>query len=225
MATGQDLLDHMEDIYPELQLQSGEGDVAKGLRALNRAQDLFELFAAQRGEVLGDQTGTVTTTANTETTTFPSGVLRIDGLDFIDPSNSLPSYTLVPIKFRGGHRHNYRWPWRVWNVTGSTGRPSGYWTNGRNIYWNPLPDATHTVRWYGFQAASDITAGGTFAYPDAGILPFATVAARILRVGTDDPVDAYMQLAEESFNALLDTLERFKRDGPPEYTYRYHHDT
>ena len=68
MATGQTLLNIMEDLNGELQLQSGEVDVSKGLRALNAAQDLFETVLATYGrEVLGGTYGTVTTTASTET--------------------------------------------------------------------------------------------------------------------------------------------------------------
>src|SRR3990167_4602633 len=141
----------MELINQELQLQSGEVDVTKGLLALNVAQDYFESQAALRPDMFGSGSSTVTTSANTETTAFPSGVLRIDRLQFLDPSTSRPSWDLKPIRRTGGHAANSFWPQAVTSTT-STSRPRAYWTNGTNIYWDPLPDATHTVRYYGFVA-------------------------------------------------------------------------
>ena len=44
MATGQTVLDLMEVLAPELQLQSAEADVVKGLIVLNRAQSAFEML-------------------------------------------------------------------------------------------------------------------------------------------------------------------------------------
>lgn len=223
MATGQTLLDTMEVLHPELALQSGEDDVAKGLIALNRAQDLFETHAAQYGDIFGDTVGTVTTTASQEYTTYPTGVMRIDGLDLLD-SNSLPIFSLDPIKRRGGHVSQRKWPTFLTSLLG-TGKPVKYWTNGTRIYWSPMPDATHSLRWYGFQAASDITASGTFAYPDAAILPFASIAVKIIRTGLDDTVQQLDEIATETFNSLLDQLTTFRRDGPVEYQYSYSHDT
>ena len=223
MALGQVLLDTMEVLNPELELQSGEGDVTKGLIALNRAQDLFETHAAQYGDMFGDTVGTVATTANQEYTTYPSGLMRLDGLDLLD-SSSLPIYSLDPVFRRGGHVSQRKWPTFLTSLFGS-GKPAKYWTNGNRIYWSPLPDATHTLRWYGFQAASDISAAGTFAYPDAAILPFASVAVKIIRTGLDDTVQQLNEIATETFNALLDQLRGFRRDAPPEYQYQYSHDT
>ena len=44
--TGQQLLDRMEDVSREFDLQVGEVDHIRGLRALNTAQDHFETLAA-----------------------------------------------------------------------------------------------------------------------------------------------------------------------------------
>ena len=93
MASGQDLLDLMELLNQELQLQTGEENVARGLVALNAAQDAFEGLAALRPKILGSRTGTVTTAANTETTAFPSGLLRVDRkMGNIIDKDALPRY-------------------------------------------------------------------------------------------------------------------------------------
>ena len=76
MATGQSILNIMEDLNGELQLQSGEVDVAKGLRAVNAAQDMFETVLSTHGRVSASKTGTVTTTANTETTAIPAAATK-----------------------------------------------------------------------------------------------------------------------------------------------------
>ena len=224
MATGQTLLDWVEILHPELNLQSGEEDVVKGLLALNAAQDLFENHAAQYAEFLGSKTGTVATSASTETTTYPSGVLRVDKLQFIDPDTSRPSWTLDKHERVGGHAGYGYWPYSL-TSSSTTGVPRAYWTNGTNIYWDPLPDGTHTIRWYGFQRLSDITAGGTFGYDDSVIVPLAVVAAKMLRIGLDDDVSQYTELATDTFNPVLDILSNFQRDTPKSLIYRHRHDT
>lgn len=224
MATGQTLLDTMELLDQELQLQSTEPDVVRGLIALNTAQDFFESLAAQHPDILGGTIGTVTTAASTEATTFPTGLLRVDRLQFINPTTSRPAWDLTRHDRVGGHATAGSWPWNIISDSVS-GRPVSYWTNGRNIYWQPLPDAVHTVRWYGLQAASDITAGGTFAYPDVCILPFAAFATRLMKVGVGDEAMDPMQVAIETFGPLMATLSRFDRDGAAGLEYRYAHDT
>lgn len=214
----------MEVLNQELQLQSGEQDVTRGLVALNIAQDYFESRAALRPNILGSAVGTVTTTANTETTAFPSGVLRIDRLQFIDPSTSRPAWDLIPNKRVGGHAWNNFWPWQL-TSTSSAGRPRSYYTNGTSIFWTPLPSDTHTVRYYGFAAATDITAGGTFLYPDIAMLPFASFAARLLKTGLDDAPADIARLAEEAFEPVLDAMAHFNRDGATYLEYTEQHDT
>lgn len=224
MATGQSLLDLCEDLDRELQLQSGEADVARGLRALNAAQDYLEGLLAQHPDVFGGQTANVSTANNTESSAFPAGFLRIDRLQYLDASTSRPAWDLEPIKRVGGHAWSRAWPLYIVTTT-SGGKPRGYWTNGTNIYWDPLPDGTHTVRCYGFKTASDLTAGGTFAYPDLCMLALATFAVKVLRIGVDDPTPDYTALANDLFTPLLATLANFNRDGAAPLQYRYGHDT
>lgn len=221
--TGQTLLDTMEVLNQELQLQTGEADVTRGLVALNRAQDYFETFAAQSPDILGSGVGTVVTVADTETTAFPSGVLRIDKLHFINPDTNRPQYRLEPLKTTGGHVVGYSWPFYL--IADRTGKPTSYYTNGTLIYWNPLPSAAHTIRWYGFQVASDITAGGTFAYPDIVALPIAAFAVKIMKLGVDDQLGDINQLAAETFNPVLKTLSMFNRDKAAGFDYKNVHGT
>lgn len=221
--TGQSLLDRMEVLDQSLQLQSGEADVTRGLLALNIAQDYFESMLALIPKVLGDTTGTITTTASTETTAFPSGVLRIDRIQWIDPATSRPSGPdLDNTSFVGSH--NLGIPSFLVS-TGGTGRPRGYWTQGRNIYWNPLPDSTHTLRWYGLSVAADITASGTFAYPDYVMLPLANFAVRVLEIGTDDDDGTTLEsLAQEIFTPAILAMKGVGRgDRPAGYDYTFYH--
>ncbi len=225
--TGQALLDRMEDLNRELDLQTGEADVTRGLRALNTAQDHFEtLFAVEAQNGLGSHTGTVTTTSSTETTAFPTGLLRLDAIWFIDPTTSRPTYELDKTDEIGGHVDGFNSLAAVLTASPvQTGKPVRYFTNGTSIYWDPLPDATHTLRWYGLQRQSDISAAGTFAYDDGVAMPLAVFAVQILRRGLDDPIADYIELAREVFGSQITAMRRFQRQRAPMRQYRYAHET
>ena len=220
--TGQDLLDTMEALNQELQLQNGEADVVRALNALNRAQDFFESLAAQEGEIKGDTAGEVTTSANTETSSFPSGFLRIDAVQLLDDSTDRPKRRLGNLNETGSHAFNSIWPAPV---SGSGGEPESYYTNGRTLYWSPLPDDTYTLRVYGFKSADNITAGGTFAYDDLLCLPFAAFAVRILKIGVGDEVADVASIAKETFSAAIGGLAGFNRDGATPLIYTRDHST
>ncbi len=224
MATGQTILNLMEALSPELQLQPGETDVIKGLAILNAAQDMLETLVAQHPQVFGSQPANIVTVAATETTTYPSGYLRIDGIDWLDPTTLLPGYSLDNRRQRGGHRVSNSYAWLV-GSSYSSGRPSAYWTNGLLIYWDPIPDIVHTLRVYGFKSADDITASGTFAYPDAAMLPLASLAVRIIRAGLDDPTQDIQAMGKQTLDPYIDSISNFNRDGAHGLTYRYNHDT
>lgn len=224
MATGQTLLDTMEVLDQELQLQSGEAHAARGLVALNRAQDYFESLLAVVPDVQGSSHGTVTTSASTETTAYPAGLLRIDDLWLLD-GNSRPSRRLSPVEDTGGHVLGASWPESIGYPSAVTGAPVAYWTNGRYIFWDPLPSGTHSVRWYGLQAAADITAVGTFQYEDICILPIAAFAAKLMKIGVDDSGSDMDSIAKQIYNPVIETLSAFKRSGAKGLIYRYSHDT
>ena len=222
--TGQSLLNLMEALNPELQLQATEDDVTRGLVVLNAAQDIFETLLAQHPGCLGNSVGTVTTSASTESTAFPTGMLRLDRLYYIDASTSRPAWKLSNIREIGGHGGYAYWPSMV-SSANTGGKPKAYYTDGANIYWNPLPDGTHTVRWHGLNDAADITAAGTFAYPDAAALPIAIVACRIIKVGLEDPTQELTVLAKDVMEPVIETFRNFNRDGGTPLQYIYRHDT
>lgn len=223
-STGQAILDRMELLHPELQLQPGETDVAKGLIAANMAQSALDALLAGYPGILGDTHNTVATTADTETTTFPIGLLRVDKLQYLD-STGVVVWDLEPIYETGGHAPQADWLDATSSASTTTGIPRAYWTNGRAIFWDPTPDAAYTIRWYGFQAASALTASGTVTYPDICLLPIATFAVKLIRIGLDDDAQALQALAQEVFQPVVTALTGFRREGSRPLVYRYGHET
>lgn len=209
----------MEVLDRGLQLQSGETGVTFGLRALNASQDHLESLLALQPNVMGSTIATVTTTADTEATTFPTGLLRIDRLQYIDSGTSRPAWDLERVGPVGDHYTSGG----VYASSTTTGKPVRYFTNGTKIFWDPLPSATHTVRYYGLVAAADLTAAGTFGYPDVVLLPVATFASKLLRVGKDDDQLPITQVGMETFAPVIQAMTRFNRDRAPGYDYRYSH--
>lgn len=225
--TGQDLLDRMELFNQELQLQSGEANVTRALVALNVAQDYFESLAALRKVMPGSVTspvGTVSTSTNTESTAFPAGLLRIDRLQLLDAATNRPKRELEPYRRTGGHAYRAFWPYNILSSS-STGEPRAYWTNGNAIFWDPLPSGAYNVRYYGFVAQPDISASGTFAYPDIVAFPLAAFAVRLYQTGLGDNVQDAGQLAQEAYKSVLDTLENYQRDGASGFEYTQIHNT
>jgi hypothetical protein len=225
MATGQTILSLMEALDRGLQLQSGQSGVAVALRAVNAAQDYFESLLALQPNSFLSSTGTVTTTADTETTAFPSGLIRLDRLQYLDATTSRPAWDLEWVGYIGDQSGGpMAYPSVGFDST-STGKPKRYSTNGRNIYWDPLPNATHSVRYYGLVAADDITAESTFAYPDVAMNAVADYAVRLLRIGKDDDAQPIAVAGMEIFQPCIELLGRYNRDRAPGYDYRYYHST
>lgn len=221
--TGQDLLNYMELVNAELQLQSGEADVTRGLLALNVAQDLFENLAAQVPNIFGSSTGTVLTSSGVETTAWPTGLLRLDALDYIDPATSRPAWRILPATHAPNLAQTYL-EWVMLSAVSISGKPSVYWTNGTSFYWSPLPDGNYTVRYYGLSSAADVTASGTFAYPDAAAFPLAGLAAKILKMGVDDDSQELSQVAQDTMASVIKTLGSFNRDGAKPLIYSRAHE-
>ena len=222
MSTGQDLLNRMELLHPEMQLQPGETDVVKGLLAANIAQDYLESLLALTPQAFGDSSGTLVTTPQSETTPYPDGVLRIDSLWRLDDLGR-PSYPIEMAQDTGGHLNYTPWPESIAYAT--YGMPSSAWPNGRQIFWGPIPDLAYSVRWYGLQQQPDITAAGTIQWTDICLAPMATFACKAYRVGLDDSAAQLTSLASDLFEPVIKTLTNFRRDVPTRLTYSRVHVT
>lgn len=227
--TGQTLLNYMELLNAELQLQAGEPDVVKAMLALNIAQDYWESLAAQRGKTfigaIASTQAMGTIIANSSQSQFPAGLLRLSRLQLLNPTTLEPVRDIVPLRRTGGQAGYSGWPMYIISATTSAGPPTHYWTNGSFIFWSPITTGSHSVRWYGFMAAPDITAAGVFSYPDIVALPIATFANRMIKSGLDDNVSDLSALAVESFNQTLDALSNMQRDGASGLEYTQVHDT
>lgn len=223
MSTIQDVFNIAEVLNRDLRLQTSEADVTKGIVAYNMAKRHFEAQVAVRPGFLGGAEGTVATVASTESTAFPTGVLRIDRLQ-LENSSGLPKRDLIPIRQPGGHSTN-RYPTVLTPATVS-GEPDAYYTNGTVIYWSPLPNAAHTVRYYGFTVAAAATAAAnTFPYPDICLDPFGAFVAKVFSTGLDDPIQELQVTSMELFIPVIEAMSRFQRDGASIPTYRNVHRT
>ncbi len=72
-------------------------------------------------------------------------------------------------------------------------------------------------------AATDITASGSFLYPDIVILPIASFAVQLMKMGVDDAAQDASGLATTAFKAVLDSLSAFNRDGAVGFEYTQVH--
>ena len=153
---------------------------------------------------------------------MPTTLMRLDRLQYIDAGTSKPAWDLDRVGATGDY---YQSSVPLVTAPTTTGKPVKYWTNGKTVYWNPVPDAVYTIRYYGFVSASDITAGGTFSYPDMALMPVATFATQLLRSGKDDDVTSITHLGMQVFSPVIQALGRFNRDRAPGYDYRYTHST
>ena len=219
MATGQDILDRMHLLFPELQTASGGVDVARALLAANMAQDYLESVLALHPEIYGDSTGTIATIANQETTVFPAGVLRLDGRT-ASVRTSAPRALDRLIRETGGH-------------AGASSVLAGLLTagaaapgriNGRTLFWAPVPDQVYQgalVRPAG--GGRRITLVDPVAYPDVCLTPLANWD-QILRTGLDDDTTAHDTLAKTMFEPVVTALAPPARPGGAHCAVLYSHD-
>ena len=211
------LLDYIELFDSERNTGSGETDEARGITAINIVQDWFEAIVAGESEIF-QRYLTVTTTADTEVTSWPSGLLRLDALWYVDTTQTpnLPQWALEPMYETGGHRPSLSWPDTI-VLTNSTGKPRRYYATGPHsagrIFWEPVPDAAYTIRYYGLIAGTDYTVrGDTFSYPDPCAPAFAAEATKILRMGRDDPIADLQKAAGMQLAAALENCRRWWND-------------
>lgn len=216
------ILAKMQVLDNELMIASGGADETRAISALDMAQDAFEAVIAGVAELLGT-VSTTTTTADTEATAWPTGLLRIDSLWLMDTTTTpnLPKWQIDEIQDVGGHRTQI-----FLGTDTRNGGPEQYWTNRANIYWSPLPDATHTVRIYGLVAKTDLTTRTqTFGYPDEASEPMAAYATRLMKIGINDPSDDLRALAVEMYNPVIKMLQQPTRQRPQSRYYSRVHTT
>lgn len=223
------ILSKMQVLDNELDVSSGGADETRSITALDMAQDAFEAFIANHPDLLGT-VGTVTTTANTETTAWPSTLMRMDTAWLINTSATpnLPQWELNIIQDVGGHIPPVPWPWGagVWATPAGKGQPVGLYTNRSYLYWQPLPDAVYTVRIYGLYSKDELTSRAqTFQYPDVVSVPMASYAVRMMEMGIDDPSEELAALADELYAPVINMLRQPTRQRAQSRQYSTVHFT
>lgn len=223
-GTVADLLDAMSMLDNELDTEAGGVNEAQCIKALTHAQKYFETVAAMFPRVYQTGVTTISTAANTETTTYPSLLRRLDGIWLLD-ANNRPIREIERIDHVGGHVPSLPWPLQVTMSAGSGG-PGGYYANMAQFYWLPLPDGVYNARIYGlFAQASFAARGDNYNYHDYTILALAQFAVKVLSIGVADSTDELMELADQLFKPLLRSLRKFDRTAPRGRFYGRVHDT
>lgn len=224
MATVADLLDVMSLLNNENDYSDGGADEGRAILALTQAQHYMETIAASLPRVF-QSTVNVATITNTETSTWPTALLRLDGVWYLDPDTSRPVYKLKRIIETGGHVPTLPFPLDLSLNTG-VGAPAAYYANPSSFYWLPLPDSARNVRVYGMLEQSEWTArGGAVNYPNRTFLAMAQFATKLLNIGVDDGPQDLDALAQQVFGPLLRSLRKFDRSEPMPRFYNEMHDT
>lgn len=220
-----DLLTKMGVLDNELDVSSGGADETRALAALDMAQDAFESVVAGVPEILGT-VSTLTTAASTETTTWPSTLMRVDSLWMINATTNRPAYQLDEIQDVGGQAAPAPfWPISE-NYSPSPGQPWGYFTNRAHFYWAPLPDAIYTIRVYGYYEKTAITSrAATFELPNQVSTPMASFAVRMLSIGVGDDEAEVRRLANELYTPVITMLQSPSVQRPQARFYSRVHTT
>lgn len=224
MATLQDVFDAWEVLDNERSLQAGEDDVTRGIRTANIVRRWWETAMANRG-VAGRTYGEMSTTANQEYTTWPTGLVRLDKVQLLSGSGGSVVRDIELSEGVGSHAPNLPWP--ALSVPSGTGAPREYSpTPMHRFLWAPTPDTVYYIRYYGVIQNSAFTlASNTFPWGDNVINAFAALAARVFRTGLDDDLSNIALLADELFGRILDQMDRAVRVEPEGRVYRDYHDT
>lgn len=210
----------------QLDLVAGGDDVARGLVVVNLVQDWWEAAAARYPDIQ-QETTTLTTTANQETTTWPTALKRLDELWMLD-SNSRQVYTLEPIVEVGGHTPSAPWPLGMVFSPGATGAPRGYYAKGHKsgFFWDPIPNAVYTLRAYGLLAQADYTAAAnTLSYEDDIALVVAPHATSLMRMGLERDISKVQVSADAAFTAVIKSQGKAVRVESASRWYSDYHDT
>ncbi len=224
--TAADILAKMNVLDNELDISSGGADETRALAAADMAQDAFEAIIASMEDTLGT-VGTIVTVANTETTAWPSDLLRLDDAYLMSPDDTTKqSWKIDIIQAVGGQAPNVAWPFSLAIAGTGTGAPSAAYTNRAYFYWAPLPDRAYTVRIYGLRSKTDLTTRAiTFGYPDVVANPLAAVAVQLMEMGVDDPSEELERLAGKFYKPVLKMLTKPVRQRAQSRQYSQMHYT
>lgn len=227
--TAADLLNALGVFNNELNLAAGESDEDRGLKALDMAQSLFEAVAGAEARVLSTaRDDEVETTANTETSDWPSDLLRLDGAWLLDPVSGLPVWEVTNIYKAGGQASaaSSVWPLSLVSPTSVPGAPRRFYPDESKFWWQPIPDGTYPIRVYGCWRGNNLTDRSVvFSYPDECEIPIASVAARLIAKSVDDPTDELAEMSKEWFKPIIKRLRNKVRARPEPREYRYFHTT
>lgn len=224
------ILAKMQVLDNELDIAVGGADETRAIAALDMAQDVFESIVANHPDTLG-KISTITTTANTETTAWPTNLLRLDNLYMMNTqvTPNQPQWEIEIIQDVGGQAMAAPYPWLsgiVGFASSGSGAPTKAYTNRQYLFWAPIPDQAYTLRAYGFSSETDITTRSqTFAYPDLVSVPMAAYATRLMEMGIDDPSQELKDLADEIYGPVLNMLRQPTRQRPQSRAYSRIHTT
>jgi len=224
----QTIFDQMMLHDNQLDLIQGGDDTRRGVTAVNMVQDWFEAVAARHKRVC-QTISTLTTAANTESTVWPTALLRIDELWLLDAAGK-QIRKLDPADDDGGHTPDMPWPLSGISASApmAAGSPYGYYPTGPGgvILWDPLPDAIYTIRGYGLWAKDDYNDGrDTFLYPDTVALAIHPFAVLVLRSGLDRDQAAIRTLATAAFETAILGLKGATKVRPTGRYYKDVHET
>lgn len=219
--TAADLLARLNVLDNELSIDTGAADESRALLALDLAQDYYETAAAIQGRLV-NTVATLVMTPSSSSSSWPSGMLRIDSVLYSDGSGE--------VEYRdqtGAHLRPPSSPWPL--ISGSlaqAGKPYEFWdVPDAALYWIPTPDAAYTVSVIGYRAQSSLTTRDVvFGHSDVVAGPLCAFALRLMELGVDDPSEEYQTLADAWFLPLIKMQRRRLRPRPVGRVYsRVHH--
>lgn len=221
----------MQIVDNELDVSVGGADETRSITALNMAQDVFESVLATQPDTLGTVGTSITTTANTEATTWPTSLLRLDTLYMLNTqvTPNQPQWEIRIIQDVGGQAAQWPFPW-ISGIIGylpqGFGPPVAAYANRAQFLWAPIPDQVYSIRPYGLFAKTDITSRTqTFEYPDVVAVPMATFATRLLSIGVGDPTDDLDALGRQTYDPVIKMLRQPVRQRPQSRQYSQVHFT
>lgn len=220
-GTVADLLGDMQVLNNELRTGAGEVDEVRAVRALSMAQHFFEAHAATRGRVLGS-TINVAQSAQTETTPWPSSLLRLDAVWLLD-ANGRAIRSLDNIDHIGEHVPSL--PWEITLSDSAIGVAGGYVADMESFWWFPLPSGATSIRLYGLIEQPEFaTRNSTFGRPLRCKLPLASLAVKLMRMSVDDDTTTVDSWVAATLAPLWKGLQGFDRTGAHARVYTQVHD-